>query len=248
MIYPERMTPYDAAVLIYSQCYHKGDTPLKKSCHITSYPHECSTIRDAICEAIDNEALEWKPPKNCNSGFYGHMKDGARRDCQQITISRTDLKAWLEEFHPEMKPAFLFGDVGEVERFEKVTDAPAPREVESKTPFTQAIERLYRDLYDQNKYDALKRNCVDDFIKVLDSVIKQDKHNGVEFDNGLVNYIAERVAKVKFSKNGTATITTTDMEIDGPNGSKINHKPKTCEKLLVTKKLCQLRKKYPITL
>jgi len=112
MIYPERMTPYDAAILIYSQCYHNGDTPLKKSCHITSYPHECSVIRDAICEAIDDEALKWKPPKNCNSGFYGHMKDGASRDCQRITISKTDLKTWLEEFHPELKPAFLFGAEG----------------------------------------------------------------------------------------------------------------------------------------
>jgi len=109
MIYPERMTPFKAAILIYSQCYHDGDTPLKTSSHITAYPAECSTILDAICEAIDDKTLGWTQPKNCNSGFYHSLNYGARRDCQEITISKTDLKAWLEKNHPDSRPAFLFG-------------------------------------------------------------------------------------------------------------------------------------------
>lgn len=127
-------------------------------------------------------------------------------------------------------------------------NAPAPREVEAKTPFYQAIEKLYRYLYDRKEYDALKPECVNDFIKVLDGVIKQDGGRGGEFDNSLVDYIAERIEKVKFSRNGGTSITTTEIETEGPNGSKNIHKANTYKKLEVTKKLCLLRKRYSLPL
>jgi len=115
MIYPERMTAYDAAILIYSQCYHNGDTPLKKSNEIASYPVECSFLLDAICEAIKNKTLASRELSELLDGSpdsFQFLFFGTRDDYRNVTISKTDLKAWLEDFHPELKPAFLFGAEG----------------------------------------------------------------------------------------------------------------------------------------
>lgn len=101
MIYPERMTPFMAATLIYSQCNNDGDST-----------YEFIAILEAIREAIDDGFLKWEPIKSKTVVRNIVYENGVEIECQTIAISRTDLKAWLEKFHPEMKPAFLFGTKG----------------------------------------------------------------------------------------------------------------------------------------
>ncbi len=121
-----------------------------------------------------------------------------------------------------------------------------PERIESKTPLNQAIEKLYRYYHNKGEYDVLMVDRVDDFIRKLDEIIKRDRNPGTEGNIEPSNYVLERIGNITIKKNGTVKITTTSMELDGPSGSKIRHDQKSYDKMPVTKKLCSLRKKYPI--
>jgi len=122
---------------------------------------------------------------------------------------------------------------------------PDKDRIESKTPFTQAIEKVYRHLHDRGEFDALRDGSIDDFIKKLADIVKRDQIPGSEHSD-LSSYVRARISKVTIKKNGALTITTDDFDRPGPSATTNMRATENYEKIALSKKLCRLRKKYSI--
>jgi len=118
-------------------------------------------------------------------------------------------------------------------------------QITSTTPFTQAIERMYRHYYEKNKYSFLEPDYLDAFIQKMSDLLKEEASQNKSDESELKHYLSERIKLVRKSNN-IWKITIQEMELPGKRGFINTAKATSYGKEKVTKKLCLLRKKYPI--
>lgn len=116
--------------------------------------------------------------------------------------------------------------------------------ITSTGPFTQAIEKMYRHYYEKGEYSFLVPDYVDAFIMKLSDLLKKEESPHIQNEMELINYLAERIKKVK-KVTGEWTIITEEREKSN-TGKNITTVPsRTYAAKHVTRKLFDLRKKYP---
>jgi hypothetical protein len=139
MLYPEKITPFRAAILIVSQCQNGGKDQytLPGSDKITDYPVQYSAALESICEAIDNKILPWEEEPDLPYPLIWGDGFKAIHNRTDIVIAKADLKKWLEDYHPELRPAFLFGAD---DPQNPLPLNPSERKTVAKLIFTMAVD------------------------------------------------------------------------------------------------------------
>ena len=127
----------------------------------------------------------------------------------------------------------------------KKNPIPDKDRITSTTPFTQAIEKMYRHYYDKGEYDLIKPDYVDAFIQKMGKLLKKENIPHPTDEMELIKYLAVRIKSVKKSY-GAWEITTEEIELPAKRLVKNTAESTSYDKDKVTKKLCLLRKKYPI--
>jgi hypothetical protein len=122
---------------------------------------------------------------------------------------------------------------------------PDEDRITSTTPFTQAIEKMYRHYYDKGECDFIKPDYVDAFIQKMKELVSKEEIPHPKDEMELISYLSERIEKVK-KTNGRWKITVREKEMIVKRGCTMTVNSETCDKDKVTKKLCLLRKKYPL--
>lgn len=117
----------------------------------------------------------------------------------------------------------------------------------STTPFTQAIEKMYQHYHEKEEYSFLVPGYVDAFIQQMSGLLKKEErpHIQNEIELKLIKYLAVRIKSVK-KVSGAWQITTQEIELIAKRGCKNTAESTPYDKDKVSKKLCLLRKKYPI--
>ena len=122
---------------------------------------------------------------------------------------------------------------------------PDKDRITSTIPFNQAIEKMYRHYYNKGEYNFIAPDYVGAFIQTMSDLLKKETSPHPDDEKELINYLAEHIKTVK-KVLGAWKITTQEMKFPA-KGCFINTAESTSyDKDKVSKKLCLLRKKYPI--
>jgi len=122
---------------------------------------------------------------------------------------------------------------------------PDKDRITSTTPFTQAIEKMYRHYYNKGEYNFIRADYVDAFIQKMGELRNQENIPHPKDEMELISYLAEHIKSVKKSY-GAWKITIEEKEIPAKRCFTTTANPDTYDEKAVSKKLCQLRIKHPI--
>jgi hypothetical protein len=117
--------------------------------------------------------------------------------------------------------------------------------ITSTKPFTQAIEKMYRHYHEKKEYSFLVPDYVDAFIQQMSGLLKKEESPHIQNEMELINYLAKRIRKVK-KVTGEWKIITEEFEKNSTGNNKTTLSSITYDVEHVSKKLCLLRKDYPI--
>ena len=143
----------------------------------------------------------------------------------------------------ELRPSDLFAYLSDVERFKKEgcienpciapTKKPTNKGGRRPEPFSEAIDHLYKQLFDTGKYESLKEGNIESFIDCLKGSIKAD------------DFISSRIEKIA-KPSGSYKITTTDFVKLSTDKREETIKSQVFFQNDVAVRLVRLRKKYPL--